>query len=275
MEQTNIIPERAQSGQAWEIFTFADLARRKPCSGPSHRLDTMGLLSRLVKALQTEIGWLRGLWVLSKSFLWDTLIKNPKFQPPKFQIETQKQLDFYKKEFSKNLPIIALYENLSREIGKSSADIFIADQLLPVVLTKIYFSPVADLDSVEVWLNQAREYLGKEIEEDQGFEGQVYLAEDKSELRFYVTRCAAIQLIREYGMVFTREHTLSTGCNYCDHCFRVREETDPILKISDYADLKRIDSLEEFIAHWAERAKSIFFGSQEEWQEYANEYFGK
>jgi hypothetical protein len=43
-------------------------------------------------------------------------------------------------------------------------------------------------------LEQARDYLGTEIEKDKGFEGEIYLAKDKSEMRFHVTRCATVKL---------------------------------------------------------------------------------
>jgi hypothetical protein len=118
--------------------------------------------------------------------------------------------------------------------------------MVPVVLDmmKTKYHPVENIDSVEVWLRQARSYLGEEIEKDMGFDGTLYLAEDKSELRLHVTRCVNMQMLREYGLtytaaalcmcdhityhtvfpnlVFKRTHTLAIGDKFCDHEFEFR-----------------------------------------------------
>jgi hypothetical protein len=151
--------------------------------------------------------------------------------------------------------------------------------MVPVVLDmmKSKYHPVTNIESVEVWLKQARNYLGIEIEKDKGFTGTMYLAQDKSELRFHVSRCAPMQILREYGLVYTasalcmcdhityhtifpnlifkRTHTLAMGDKFCDHEFRLRTNDDPILNEEWYSDCARDPEIRQFVREWEDKAR--------------------
>ena len=194
---------------------------------------------------------------------------------------------------------IIFFYHLKKEMNIKEADRYMTDQMLPIILDmwKSMFQPVKNIDSVEVWLKQARDYLGTEIEKDKGFDGEIFLAKDKSEMRFHVTRCATVQIIREYGLkytaaalcmgdhityhtvfpnlIFKRSHSLSVGDSFCDHEFRLRTKKDPIMDEGNYGDCYKIEGMRELVREWEEKAKVDLFGSKEKWTEYANQYFIK
>ncbi len=225
------------------------------------------------------------------------IFNKPKWMPDKFNIESKEQEIFYRQKFKEYLSFIVLFYNLRKEINEDEADRFMADQMLPIVLDMMNarFRPVSEINSVETWLEQARDYLGTEIEKDKGFKGEIYLAKDKSEMRFHVTRCATVQIVREYGLkytaaalcmgdhityhtvfpnlIFKRSHSLSVGDSFCDHEFRLRTADDPILDEVNYGDCNRIVGMRELVRVWEEKAKELYFGSKEKWLEYANKYF--
>jgi hypothetical protein len=124
---------------------------------------------------------------------------------------------------------------------------------------------VKDTATEETSRTQATGYLGENIRKDKGFKGTVYLAKDRSEMRFHATKCCHIQILREFGLrytaaaacmgdhvtcgtvfpnvIFKRSHAISVGDEFCDHEFRVRSEVDPKADESSHGDAHRIDGL--------------------------------
>jgi hypothetical protein len=280
------IPEYALSGSTWEKFTFSEFAANWEMQGKPYQVDTMQILLQLFRNTRDKAGTVMGSYILLKSLLWDMLFNRPEWMPEKFKIRNQQQEKFYRSKFNEYLPIIMIYNNLAKAFGAEEADRFMAEQMLPIILDmmKARFSPVEDIDSVESWLKQARDYLGTEIETDRGFEGEIYLAQDKSEMRFHVSRCAAVQIIRAYGLRFTaaalcmgdhityhtvfpnlifkRSHSLSVGDSFCDHEFRLRKEDDPVMDEDNYGDCKRIPGMRDLVREWEEKAGEIFSGEK-------------
>jgi L-2-amino-thiazoline-4-carboxylic acid hydrolase-like protein len=293
------IPENSISGSRWDRFSFEEFASDWQMKGNSYEANVSKILFQLYAATRDKLGNVKGSFVFFKSLFWDMIFNKPKWMPEKFNIESKKRELFYKKKFNEYLSFIILFYNLRKIIGEDEADRFMADQMLPIILDmmKLRFNPVNEITSVETWLEQARDYLGVEIEKDKGFEGEIYLAKDRSEMRFHVTRCAAVQIIREYGLkytaaalcmgdhityhtvfpnlIFKRSHSLSVGDRYCDHEFRLRTMEDPVIDEINYGDCNRIPGMRELVRTWEEKAKSIFFGSKEKWSEYATRYFSK
>ncbi len=297
MKNAPNIPERSISGSEWDQFTFAKWASDYKTQGKPYRINVTKILFRLFKSARQKVGTLKGSYIFCKSLFWDMIFAKPKWQPEKFHLNNDAQETFYRSKFQEFLPFITFFNNLKKEIGDDKADRFMADQILLIVLQmmKTRFHPVENIDSVEVWLEQARDYLGTEIEKDKGFEGDIYLAQDKSEMRYHVTRCALIEVPQAYGLeytavascmgdhityhtvfpnlIFKRSHSISVGDDFCDHEFRLRTKDDPVIDEQNYGDCYRIEGIRELVREWEEKAKEIFFGSKENWEAYANKYF--
>jgi hypothetical protein len=291
-KETFSIDKKSRTGSEWETFTFEQLAAKIPFDGNPYKIDSLSYLRSLYITIYRYLGRRAGLLLFVKVFLFDLVLNKPKWDKYKFDIYSKAQEKFYRKKYNENIPVIAFYYALAKKIGNDKADRLIAETMVPVVLDmmKSKFHPVTIIGSVEVWLKQARNYLGIEIEKDKGFQGTIYLAQDKSELRFHVIRCAPMQILREYGLVFTasalcmcdhityhtvfpnlifkRMHTLAMGDRFCDHEFRVRKKNDPILNEECYSDCARDPEIRHFVKEWEEKAKEKFFGSREAWETY-------
>lgn len=297
MKNSPTISEYSISGSEWNRFSFEKFASDWQMKGEPYEVNVSKILFQLFKAIRNELGNLKGSFIFFKSLFWDMIFNKPKWMPDKFNIESKEQEIFYRQKFKEYLSFIVLFYNLRKEINEDEADRFMADQMLPIVLDMMNarFRPVSEINSVETWLEQARDYLGTEIEKDKGFKGEIYLAKDKSEMRFHVTRCATVQIVREYGLkytaaalcmgdhityhtvfpnlIFKRSHSLGVGDSFCDHEFRLRTADDPILDEVNYGDCNRIVGMRELVRVWEEKAKELYFGSKEKWLEYANKYF--
>lgn len=287
------IAKSSKTGSEWEVFTFEQLASKIPFDGKPYKVKFLRYLKSLCKIIVRYLGARAGLLLFLRIILFDLVFKKPVWDKSKFDIFSKAQEDFYKKKYCENIPIIVFYYAIAKKIGNDEADRLIAETMVPVVLDmmKSKYHPVANIESVEVWLKQARNYLGIEIEKDKGFQGTIYLAQDKRELRFHVTRCAPMQILRAYGLIYTasalcmcdhisyhtvfpnlifkRTHTLAMGDNYCDHEFQVRNSDDPILNDECYSDCARDPEIRQFVREWEEKAKEVFFGSKEDWEKYA------
>ncbi|MBN2436508.1 MAG: L-2-amino-thiazoline-4-carboxylic acid hydrolase [Spirochaetes bacterium] len=271
------IDKRSKTGSEWETFNFEQLASKIPFDEKPYKVNVLSYLKSLYIIIVHNSGKITGTILFVKVLLIDLVFNKPKWDRSKFDISSKAQEVFYKKKFNENIPVIAFYYALSKKTGKDKADRIIAETMVPVVLEmmKSKYHPVANIESVEVWLKQARNYLGSEIEIDKGFEGEIYLAKDKSELRFHVTRCAPMQILREYGLIYTatvlcmcdhityhtifpnmifkRTHTLAMGDEFCDHEFRVRKNNEPIMDEDNYSDCARDPEIRQFVKEWEDR----------------------
>ncbi|OQY46427.1 MAG: hypothetical protein B6242_07780 [Anaerolineaceae bacterium 4572_78] len=297
MKKSPNIPDCSISGSEWDKFTFVKFASDWKMQGKPYNINLSKILFQLLRSTQKEIGTLGGIYIFFRSLFWDMIFNKPKWQPEKFNLNNDAQEKFYRIKFEEHLPFIIFFHNLKKRMSENEADKFMARQMLPIILDmmKTSFHPVEKIDSVGVWLEQARDYLGTEIEKDKGFEGDIYLAKDKSEMRFHVTKCATIQVIREYGLkytaaalcmgdhityhtvfpnlIFKRSHSLSVGDGFCDHEFRLRTKDDPAIDEENYGDCYKIEGMREMVREWEEKAKEIFFGNKEKWKGYASKYF--
>ncbi len=286
------ITDRSESGAEWETLSFEQWASRMHSESKPYKIKPLNYLRSVKKEFIQKLGVKKGASIFYKAILWDFLFKKPQWASEKFNLTSKRQEMFYRKKFNENLPVIVLFQALVREIGEREADRIIANTLVPIVLDmmKTKYHPVENIDSVEVWLRQARSYLGEEIKKDTGFDGTLYLAADKSELRLHVTRCVNMEMLREYGLtytaaalcmcdhityhtvfpnlVFKRTHTLAIGDTFCDHEFRIKKSMKPDHDEDDYSDCNR-SAIREFVREWEEKAKELMFGSREEWEKYA------
>ena len=286
------ITNRSESGAEWETLSFEQWASRMHSESKPYKFNPLNYLRSVKEAFIQNLGFKTGTSMFYKAILWDLLFKKLQWSPEKFNLTNKRQEMFYKKKFKENLLAIVLFQTLAREIGEREADRIIANTMVPIVLDmmKARYHPVENIDSVEVWLRQARSYLGEEIKKDTGFDGTLYLAEDKSELRLHVTRCVNMEMLREYGLsytaaalcmcdhityhtvfpnlVFKRSHTLAIGDKFCDHEFRIRKSVKLNHDEDDYSDCNRC-GIREFVREWEEKAKELMFGSQAEWEKHA------
>ena len=292
------ITDRSESGAKWEVQSFEQWASRMHSESKPYKIKPLNYLRSVKKEFMRNLGIKKGSSIFFKAILWDFFFKKPKWAPEKFTLISKRQEIFYRKKFNENLPIIVLFQALAQEIGERKADRIIAQTLIPVVLDmmKTKYHPVENIESVEVWLRQARSYLGEEINKGKGFDGTLYVAEDKSELRLHVTRCANMEMLRKYGLtytatalcmcdhityhtvfpnlVFKRTHTLAIGDKFCDHEFRITKSTKLNYDEDNYSDCNR-SGTREFVREWEEKAKELMFGSRAEWEEYAGRCCGR
>ncbi len=285
------------SGSSFDKTTFLEWSKISKVDGKPYSINMMKLMNQLRKSIQDKIGNGRGKYVFIKSITWDLAFHKPIWKPELFNIDNEDRKKFYKKIFKEFQLFIILFDNLKKEMAEEEADRFIAEQMLPITLymMKSKFRPVSEINSVDVWLKQARNYLGDEVKENKGFEGDIYLSKDKSEVRFQVTRCANMEILRKYGLRFTaatlcmcdhityhtvfpnlifkRTHSIAVGDEYCDHEFRLRTKDDPKMDEDNYGDCYTIDGIRDVVREWEEKAKEIHFGSKMNWDKYANKYF--
>ena len=297
IEQSFKIPVQSKSGSGWESYSFNEFSHRYRQENKSYGLNPILFLRSLFREIYKEVGILKGSVLILRTLAWDWLFNKPRWRPEKFDIISTDQGGFYKKKFNEFLPLMLFYRSLGKMVGNERAERLLADSTLPLVLKMMYsiYSPIENMSSIELFLQQTRNYLGSEWEEDKGFSGDVYLANDKSELWFHVTRCAPMQILREYGLhflataycmcdhityhtlfpnlIFRRCHNLASGDPYCDLEFRIRKKSDPNMDEDNYADCGRDPEMRAFVWDWEQKAKVLFFGSIEKWLVYANQLF--
>jgi hypothetical protein len=297
INQSFKIPTQSKSGSEWESYSFDEFSNRYRQENKSYGLNPILFLRSLFREIVREVGILKGSVLILRTLVWDWLFNKPRWRPEEFDIVSTEQETFYKEKFNEFLPLIIFYRSLGRMVGNERADRLLADSTLPLVLNMMnsIYSPIEKLESIDLFLQQTRNYLGSEWEEGKGFSGDVYIANDKSELWFHVTRCAPMQILRGYGlhflataycmcdhityhtlfpnMIFRRCHNLASGDPYCDLEFRIRKKSDPIMDEDYYADCGRDPEMRAFVWDWEEKAKVMFFGSVEKWQVYANQFF--
>ncbi|MBU0974001.1 MAG: L-2-amino-thiazoline-4-carboxylic acid hydrolase [Proteobacteria bacterium] len=293
------ITDKSESGTEWETFSFEQWALRLPLESQPYRIKPLNYLHSLNREIIKNLGVKRGRLIFITAILWDFFFKKPQWMPDKFNLTSKKQENFYKKKFNENIPVIVFFQSLARIMRNEESDKIIANTLVPVILDmmKSKFHPVENINSVEIWLRQARNYLGTEIDKEKGFNGTVFLAEDKSELRLHVTRCVNVEILQRYGLIFTaaaicmcdhityhtvfpnlifkRTHTLAIGDNFCDHELRLKRSLDTNIDADCYSDCSKVKGMREFVRGWEETAKVIFFGSREEWEKYANRCYNE
>ncbi len=289
-----IFTDKPESGTEWKTFSFEQWAINMPLESQPYRIKPLNYLRSLNREIIKNLGVTKGRFLFIKAILWDILFKKPQWAPEKFNLSSKKQEIFYRRKFNENIPVIVFFQSLARIIRSEESDKIIANTLVPVILDmmKSKYHPVENIDSVEIWLRQARNYLGTEIDKEKGFDGTVHLAEDKSELRLHVTRCVNVEILRQYGLIFTaaaicmcdhityhtifpnlvfkRTHTLAIGDNFCDHEFRLKRSFDTVMDEACYSDCSKVKGMREFVREWEEIAKVIFFGSRDEWEKHAN-----
>ena len=275
------ISETAESGGSWRKFTFVDYAEMWPIHGTPYNPKVGQITKSIYTAVTKEFGYGKGGAIFAKSVFWDMLTDQVKWDPTLFNLKSEKQAVFYKKAFEEFKVFFMLFENLKKEMGAEKADRFMANQMVPIILAmmKSKFSAVEHLDGVSVWLDQARDYLGDEIEAEKGFDGDIYLAEDNSELRFYVTRCSNIEILRAYGLpytaaalcmgdhitydcvfpnlIFKRKHTIAVGDCFCDHTFQLRKDKQPVDDKEQYGDCYKMEGLRALVDEWEDKWDQI------------------
>lgn len=264
-------PKSSTTNCEWGKCSFLEWGKNNETHEKPYTVNLTEILYQLLKGMQKKVGFLKGGYIFLKSLSWDMAFNKQKWQPEKFLLNNSIQEKFYREKFKEYLPFINVFNNLGQVMGENEADRFVANQMLPITLNmmKTKFHPVENIGSVEVWLKQAREYLGSEIEVDKGFESDIYLAKDKSEMKFHVTRCANMEILHKYGLkytaaalcmgdhiayhtvfpnlIFKRSHSISVGDGFCDHEFRIRTNADPVIDEVNYGDCYTVEGIRELV----------------------------
>ncbi len=55
------------------------------------------------------------------------------------------------------------------------------------------------------------------------------------------------------------------GDSFCDHEFRLRKESDPVIDEDNYGDCKRIPGMRDLVRKWEEKAGEFFSGEMGEY----------
>ena len=161
------ISNTAESGCAWKKFNFVKYAEMWPIRGEPYSPKVGQIIKSLYRSITEAFGFFKGTRIFLKSIFWDMLSNKVKWDPTLFNLKNEKQVAFYKKAFEEYKVFFLVFENLIKELGAEKADRFMADQMVPIILAmmKSKFSPGGACGKgVSIWLEQARDYLGDEIE---------------------------------------------------------------------------------------------------------------
>jgi hypothetical protein len=227
--------------------------------------------------LRTRLNPLVALKLLVMAVLSLPGIDKPVWQPAYFDLKSEAETRFFAGLFREFRMLITLFNRLKRLYGVEAADSITGKMAMPMSIPYLRqaFHPVEHLDSIFPVLQQLSDYLRAGIGADKAFEGQAFIAEDGTELRLFVTKCAHVQLLRTYGLrsfaskvcladhvvfdttlpeiVFSRQHTIGMGDAFCDHVIRLRQPDETRQDPAQYEDCHKIaDGMQE-VLYWENR----------------------
>jgi hypothetical protein len=285
------ISERPQSGCAWVLKEFAEI--RSPRVKETHSFLIPEVLLLMFKSLKAELGWSRALLLLLYAATLGFIFHKPTWHPEYFDLTGKPQEDFYKKIFKKATFYFVLFNILRKERGEEEADRMVSKIINPATLaymTRTY-KPVENCTTVEPWWKQSVDYIADLPEDNLGLDGTVYMAEDLSELKWHTIRCATAEVFRAYGLkrtmsclcmndhityhtffpglMFKRTHCIGVGDAFCDHHAWVKRPEDAGNEEIQYGDCHHFEGGREYVRHWEAFAKAYLFGSEQEWERYA------
>lgn len=264
----------AESGSEFRELKLEDWPQARRGTMPKP-VSVAGVMS-IARVLIAEFGLLRGAWWFTKASIWDYLFHKPRWYPERFHFETKEEERFFRELFDELKYFIVLFNSLRARHGEFLADEITGKMAIPFWLPYLRqcFRRVDSMADIDPLVQQMSDYLADYVGDDKGFAGQVFVAEDGSEVRFHVTKCAHIMILRAYRLsrfaahtcladhvvfdndmpelVFGRAHTIGVGDGYCDHVFRVRTPQTVEREDSDYGDAHKIDGARTTLRHWAE-----------------------
>ncbi|MCP4614291.1 MAG: L-2-amino-thiazoline-4-carboxylic acid hydrolase [Planctomycetes bacterium] len=285
------IPELSKSGSEWIKTSFPEIRSTRVQKAHSF----VSLVSSFTKALQNELGKINGILFMIKTFTIGHIFYKPKWQPELYNFSTKKQKAFYKYLFKKEFTtLIIMFRLLAKKYGEKKADEILANIMAPVTVAVMGKTFTGDdgCTSIQPWWQNGIDYIADLAEDNNGLEGDIYIAKDNSELKWNATKCVLADILKVYGldktlismcmgdhiaahtlfpgMVFSREHCMCVGDSFCDHHARVKDSQDIGNEDAQFGDLCKIEGGIEFVKQWEDYAKSYYLGSEEKWQEYAD-----
>ncbi len=286
------ISKQPRSGCRWEKNEFAEI--RSPRVKKTKSFFLLEVIASLFQSLQKELGIFGVFWLFLKASTVGYLFYSPKWHPEYFRYERENQEKYYKECYDHSKFFIIVLNVLARKHGEKEADRILADSIMPCTLAymKQTYQPVENCTSIEPWWEQSVDYIGDMPENNQGLDGTVYIAEDRSELKWHTEKCAHAEVFWAYGlkrmvscmcmgdhitfhtlfpgMIFKRTSCIGTGDSFCDHYARMKTSEDIGNQESQYGDCHHFEGGREYVRYWEEYAKGYFFGSKEKWQRFAD-----
>ncbi len=291
------ISERTESGCKWQKKQFSEIRSLRVTTCKSFFIPEV--MTLFLKSLQEKLGKMVGFWIFLRASTIGFIFNRPKWHSEYFAIANKKQESFYKHCFKKSMFLFIIFNILKKKHGAKEADKIIADSLMPCTLAymKMTYKPVKDWPQLEAWWEQSVDYIGDMPEDNQGLDGTVYIAEDKSELKWHTVKCAHAEVLMAYGLkrttacmcmadhityhtlfpgiVFKRNNCIGVGHPFCDHHARVKKPEDIGNEEIQYGDCLKFEGGREYVRYWEEYAKSYFFKDKKEWKRYADRIYDK
>lgn len=268
-------PQCAKSGSPMRKIPIEELqSTNRQKMSPVVGVQTM---VAILKVLIRETGLFRGVWIFMKSTLWDTVFHKPEWHPEYFTFKSAEEEAYFKEVFNQLSFMIIVFNELKRRYGPFLADEITAKMAIPAAIPYLRstFTYLKDLADIEQILDQLADYLAGAVGPHRGFEGDVYIAEDHTEARLHITKCAYIMIMKAYGLKtfaanscladhvlfdnfitnvkLGRQHAIGVDDAYCDHILRLRSADDTEKDEGDYADsYKARFGGRDMVEHWKE-----------------------
>lgn len=289
------ISDRPKSGSKWLRREFKDI--RSPRVQKTKSFMMPKVLKLFYQSLERVLGKQETFLLCLKAMSIGYTFYKPEWRPDQFELASPLQEKMYQKIFDKALFYFILFNILKEKYGDEKADKIIADTINPCTLEymKQVYQPVDDCVGIEAWWQQSVDYIADLPEDNLGLDGTVYMAEDMSEIKWHTTRCATAEVFRAYGLkltmshmcmsdhityhtffpgiMFKRTHCIGVGDAFCDHHAWPKSFADIGNEESQYGDCHHFEGGRDYVRYWEAYAKEFVFGSQVEWQTYANRIY--
>ncbi|GAB6100510.1 hypothetical protein JCM16358_23890 [Halanaerocella petrolearia] len=225
---------------------FYEAKKLEPQNGEMDSVAQLDIMKGMKHILENEIGIVKAVSILFKSFLWDPIFNKPSWKPELFDLPNKEVRQTYEKKFKELTPFICLFNRLKKDYGMERAQILTAKVSVPASVPYLgkTFKPNPDIKDIDEFRQDMTNYLGRGT----GFEWTEKVSVDKQEVIYKFTRCAYIEILRAYRMeyaasmvcycdhiifdnctpelYFKRDHCKGVGDSYCDHHYKIRTAED-------------------------------------------------
>lgn len=286
------ISEYPKSGCNWMKKEFKEI--RSPRVKKTGSFIMPEVVKLFYKSLKEQLGGSKAFRLFLRASTVGHIFDKPAWHPEYFSLTNERQEELYKSIFKKTTFFIILFNILRKKHGDEKADKIIADAINPCTLAymKKVYKPVENCTSIRPWWEQSVDYIADLPEDNRGLDGTVYMAEDMSEIKWHATRCATAEVFRAYGLklsmshmcmtdhiiyhtlfpgvMFKRTSCIGIGDSFCDHHAWPKSSKDIGNEETQYGDSHHFEGGREYVRYWEKYAKSFLFGSEEEWEGYAD-----
>ncbi len=233
-------------------------------------------ITAIARVLFREVGFLKGLWLLARTGTWDAVFSKPMWHPEYFEFKDSAEEEHFRGIFRQLAPMIILYGNLKKAYGEYLAEEISSKMAIPVAVLYIHGSVGTTGKITDI--SQIRQLFANYLGDGSGFDWTEEVSEDRTEGRYHFTKCAYVMIMQAYGLesygayncladhvffdlmtpdiVFSREHAIGVGDDYCDHTVRLLAAGDPGKSDSDYGDCRKARfGGRDAVRHWEEMFK--------------------